>query len=118
MVENTKSKVGYIWNNFKRVFPDYTKRVISYNKKGSRCISLEMDDGQTLYFMYYTPTNWNLGTKPWREKPKKIRDKEQKTQDLPMIAGLDLCHDCTFKAEGGKVCTLPIGEECTGPVTR
>jgi hypothetical protein len=61
-----------IWRNFVRLFPALEEHVISYERKGSKMISLLMDDGTTLYFIYYTPTNWNLGTKPWRMKPKAL----------------------------------------------
>lgn len=66
-----------IWKNFVRLFPALEEQVISYERKGSKMISLLMDDGTVLYFIYYTPTNWNLGTKPWRMKPKALETAEE-----------------------------------------
>lgn len=63
------------WVNFNRIFPDMAAHVLSHERSGSKMIKLAMDDGTTLFFMYYTPTNWNLGTKPWRLKPKDMIDK-------------------------------------------
>ena len=69
-----------IWNNFQRLFPEKVEHVLSYHKSGSKMIQLEMDDGLTLTFLYYDPSNWTLGTKVWRRKPEKpfiVKDAEK-----------------------------------------
>lgn len=68
------NQLNFIWGNFKRMFPEKVEHVMSYSRGGSKMIYLEMDDGMKLSFMYYTPTNWNLGTKPWRLKPTTNKD--------------------------------------------
>lgn len=65
---------NFVWNNFQRMFPDLAEHVISHEKSGSKMITLHMDDGMILSFLYYTPVNWNLGTKPWRMKPNNINE--------------------------------------------
>jgi hypothetical protein len=40
-----------------------------------------MDDGIVLYFLYYNPTNWNIGTKPWRMKPRIVESTEGTTEE-------------------------------------
>lgn len=64
------SKAELVYQNFKRLFPAMAEHVLKYERAGSKMISLHMDDGVILSFLYYTPMNWNLGTKPWRMKPK------------------------------------------------
>ncbi len=41
------------------------------NKIGARMLRIELETGLVLYFLYYDETNWNLGTKPYRNRPKK-----------------------------------------------
>lgn len=41
------------------------------NKIGARMLRIELETGLVLYFLYYDETNWNLGTKPYRNQPKK-----------------------------------------------
>lgn len=61
----------FVWNNFCRLFPEKVDHVIQYKRAGSKMITMEMDDGSILWFLYHTPINWNFGTKPWRAKPTK-----------------------------------------------
>lgn len=64
-----ETSTEFVWNNFCRLFPDMAQNVISYERTGSKMIALHMNDGVTLSFLYYSPVNWNFGTKPWRLKP-------------------------------------------------
>lgn len=66
----------FVWTNFQRLFPEKAEHVISYERTGSKMIKLHMDDGLNLSFLYYSPVNWNFGTKPWRMKPKTSEEKE------------------------------------------
>lgn len=61
---------NFVWDNFVRLFPSIILKVLSHERAGSKMIKLYMNDGSVLWFLYYNPTNWNLGTKPWRMKPK------------------------------------------------
>lgn len=71
MAEQEKgAKIEFVWKNFERLFPMLAMHVDSWERAGSKMISIEMDDGVVLWFLYYSPTNWNLGTKPWRMKPR------------------------------------------------
>lgn len=67
--KTTDETTNLIWLNFQRLFPEKVDNVLKVERAGSKMITIHMDDGLILSFLYYTPTNWNLGTKPWREKP-------------------------------------------------
>lgn len=54
---------------FVTLFPYWKSEVRSYKKIGSKCISIEFIDGTSKVFLYYSPDNWNFGTKLWRKKP-------------------------------------------------
>ena len=68
------TNVNFVWDNFQKLFPEKVNHVISYERKGSKMIQLNMDDGLVLHFLYYSPVNWNYGTKPWRMKPKTLEN--------------------------------------------
>lgn len=80
---NDGNNAEFVWGNFKRMFPDMAANVVEYTRTGSRMIALSMNDGTTLSFLYYTPTNWNFGTKPWRMKPKAVEEAE-KNKERPV----------------------------------
>lgn len=82
-VNNNGNNAEFVWDNFKRMFPDMAANVVEYTRTGSRMIALSMNDGTTLSFLYYTPTNWNFGTKPWRMKPKAVEEAE-KNKERPV----------------------------------
>lgn len=70
MAEQEKgAKIEFVWKNFERMFPELVKHAESWERAGSKMIQIQMDDGVVLWFLYYSPTNWNLGTKPWRMRP-------------------------------------------------
>lgn len=73
---NNGTKAEFLWNNFVRLFPGIAARVIHWERGGSKMIKMDVDDGTVLFFIYYTPTNWNLGTKPWRLKPRELEVSE------------------------------------------
>lgn len=73
-INANSNNMNFVWNNFERMFPEKAEHVVSYERSGSRMITLHMDDGLILTFLYYTPMNWNLGTKPWRKKPENRED--------------------------------------------
>lgn len=59
-----------LFSEFSNMFPEMSERVVNYRKIGSRVIVLFFEDSdQTLVFMYYNPSNWQLGTKLWRKRP-------------------------------------------------
>lgn len=59
-----------IFNNFSRLFPEMSNDVVSYKKIGGRAISIHFNKNtRNLAFIYYSDTNWSLGTKLWRNKP-------------------------------------------------
>ena len=67
-----------IWQGFVKLFPTYVERVESYEKIGSKSLSLKikMPEGQpnkTLLFLYNDPWDWTFGSKIWRKKPRKPR---------------------------------------------
>lgn len=70
MSNNEVIGMEFVWDNFKRMFPDKAEHAVSYQRAGSRMILIQMDDGSRLNFLYYNPMNWNFGTKPWRMKPR------------------------------------------------
>lgn len=55
-----------LYTQFINMFPDLSDCVVSYRKTGSKTIVLEMQNGKHLFFLYYGPDNWNIGTKQWR----------------------------------------------------
>jgi hypothetical protein len=79
VAEELKSDI--IFKNFVRLFPNMGGQVLSYQRTGSKMIALNMDDGIVLYFLYYNPTNWNIGTKPWRMKPRIVESTEGTTEE-------------------------------------
>lgn len=76
------SKADFVFKNFQRLFPDKAEHVESYERSGSKMITLLMDDGMKLFFLYYNPMNWNLGTKPWRMKPKTDEAAEETAESV------------------------------------
>lgn len=72
---------NFVWTNFCNLFPDFVNKVTSVQRAGSKMISMELIDGTRLWFLYYTPVNWNLGTKPFRMKPKNHEDQNKEQTD-------------------------------------
>ena len=62
-----------IWEGLVKLFPYLSERVESYTKIGSKTLKLYMSNGQTLIFLYNDPWDWTLGTKVWRNKPRKMK---------------------------------------------
>ena len=66
-----------LFDEFIRIFPkalgssEQGLIVSSYWKVGARMLRLEMNAGPALYFLWYDENNWNLGTKPYRNRPVK-----------------------------------------------
>ena len=83
VINNSKS--DFVFKNFQRLFPDKAEHVESYERSGSKMITLLMDDGLELFFLYYNPINWNLGTKPWRMKPKSNEAVEKTTENVEEV---------------------------------
>lgn len=81
--KKTVTSADFVWKNFQRMFPEKAEHVLSYEKSGSKMINLEMDDGMILTFLYYTPMNWNFGTKPWRMKPRQAEKEEDYIPEYP-----------------------------------
>lgn len=62
----------FIFDKFCEMFPDFAKHTVYHKKIGSRMISVSLDTVlgiEKITFLYNSPTDWNLGTKPWRRKP-------------------------------------------------
>ena len=67
-----------LFNKFIALFPTYIDdggcghRVVkNYCKVGARALRLQMSDNSVLFFLWYDNSNWNLGTKMYRNRPKK-----------------------------------------------
>lgn len=76
MSNELNNTTDFVWSNFQRLFPDRAEHVLSYERSGSKMITLHMDDGLNLSFLYYSPVNWNFGTKPWRMRPSNNGERE------------------------------------------
>lgn len=79
-----------LYDEFLALFPDCLgdyevgNSVVKYNKIGARMLRIEMAVGPVLYFLWYDENNWNLGTKPFRNRPKKQRfKKDEEKNRLP-----------------------------------
>lgn len=74
-------KNAELFEIFKGMFPDFAKCAKGSKLIGSKAISIEMENGKSLIFMYYGQDNWSFGTKVWRRKPdptpKKPKDKKK-----------------------------------------
>lgn len=71
-----------IFDYFVELFPQHYEHVVSYKKLGSKMISLQMDNGSRLTFLYMGKDNWNFGTKPWRRKPDPLKIPSQEKQSV------------------------------------
>ena len=61
-----------IYEKFSVMFPLLEIQCEDYKKIGSKTIAIYLNDGTRLNFLYYSDTNWNLGTKTWRKQPETI----------------------------------------------
>lgn len=70
-----------LFNVFADLFPDWARTAVSYKKVGSKTLAIKfVQFGDTVadkkeisrVFMYYSPNNWQFGTKIWRKRPDKI----------------------------------------------
>ena len=60
------------WENFRWILGQ--AKIKTYQKIGARMLRIEIEYGfasPVLYFLWYDENNWNLGTKPYRNRPKK-----------------------------------------------
>lgn len=65
-----------LFRKYTKLFPDSSQIngepvPTNYTKIGARMIRIEFSEGPVLYFLWYDENNWNLGTKPYRNQPKK-----------------------------------------------
>lgn len=78
-------KKDELFEIFKEMFPDFAKCAKGFKLIGSKSISIEMENGKSLIFMYYGKDNWSFGTKVWRRKPgptpKKPKQKKEKKEE-------------------------------------
>ncbi len=73
-----KMTAKVLFEKFQELFPDMIMgndtdwaTVTNYTKIGARMLRMEFNSGPVLYFLWYDENNWNLGTKPYRNRPKK-----------------------------------------------
>lgn len=64
-----KMTAGALYDKFIKLFPNIIGE--KYNKIGARMLRIETCGGPVLYFLWYDENNWNLGTKPYRNRPVK-----------------------------------------------
>lgn len=82
-----KMTADALYDEFVAIFPDALEHgeqgnvVTKYDKIGARMLRIEFSDAPTLYFLWYDENNWNLGTKMYRQKPKKQQEKESGQDD-------------------------------------
>lgn len=77
-----------LFDAFTELFPDWSKKVITYKKIGSKTLAIKFkgspDDqqnaGTSRVFLYNDPNNWQFGTKIWRKRPEK-KNKEEKEDE-------------------------------------
>ena len=117
MDKNKMTTAIFIYNNFCRMFPDMVSHVIGYERSGSKMITIDMDDGVKLSFLYVSPTNWNLGTRPWRMKPPVEEKKKEKTvakdlsDDTPTESGGQIDEDIMKNIQTFKVPCCVVDED-------
>lgn len=99
----TAEELRYI---FEANFPDWSDGVVEYQKIGARVLKLICKGNQVLYFMWYDDTNWTLGTKLYRKKPKKLQAKinslrnELATLDAKQKATMDVARGFENAVDG------------------
>lgn len=64
-----KMTAGALYDKFVKLFPNIIGE--KCDKIGARMLRIETCGGPVLYFLWYDENNWNLGTKPYRNRPKK-----------------------------------------------
>ena len=70
-----------LFDEFKELFPDWAKKVISYKKIGSKTLAIKFVTSveenkvneESRVFLYNDPNNWQFGTKLWRKRPEHLQ---------------------------------------------
>lgn len=67
-------KMDNIIEGLQKVAPEIYKKLTETEgakkaRMGNKMISITIPNEPTLFFLYNSENNWNLGTKPWRRRP-------------------------------------------------